>query len=58
MWLGFYSEEHLVCEVVEVVINALPPPVPLPIAQYPIGLEMTSMDIINMLRNNKRIIGI
>ena len=58
MWLVFYSEEHLVSEVVKAVLNALPPPMPLPAAQYPVGLGKTSMDIVSMLHNNKRVIGL
>jgi hypothetical protein len=58
MWLGFYSEEHLVKKVVEAIWNALPSLMPLQVAQYPVGLEKTSMDVLSMLYNKKRVIGI
>jgi hypothetical protein len=58
MWLDFYTKEHLVRSVVDAIIGASRPLIPQPVVQYLVGLEMTSMDIISMLQNIKRLIGI
>jgi hypothetical protein len=58
MGLGFNSDAKLVEKVVVAVLEALPATPPIQPARYPVGLEKTSMHVINMLHNMEDNVGV